>query len=44
VLAPLVGAIGVDAMRRANDSVERETDKASPAAAARRLLEGLAPR
>jgi len=36
-LAPLVGAIRVEAMRRANYMVDRDRDKASPAAAARWL-------
>lgn len=36
-LRPLVGAIGIDAMRRANQSVDGAADKLSPAEAARRL-------
>ena len=36
-LAPLVGAIPVEAMRRANYMVDRDREKASPAAAARWL-------
>jgi osmoprotectant transport system permease protein len=38
-LRPLVGAIDVDAMREANYRVDRDEDKASPAAAARWLEE-----
>ncbi len=38
-LEPLVGAIAVDAMREANLMVDRDEDKASPAAAARWLAE-----
>jgi osmoprotectant transport system permease protein len=38
-LAPLRGAITVEAMRRANLMVDRETDKQSPAAAATWLLQ-----
>nr|WP_208408238.1 ABC transporter permease/substrate-binding protein [Variibacter gotjawalensis] len=37
-LKPLVGAISVDAMRKANLMVDRDTDKLSPAAAAATLL------
>ncbi|MBV8594322.1 MAG: ABC transporter permease subunit, partial [Caulobacteraceae bacterium] len=36
-LRPLVGAIGVQAMREANYSVDRDTDKVAPAAAAAAL-------
>jgi glycine betaine/choline ABC-type transport system substrate-binding protein len=36
-LAPLVGAIGIDAMREANLSVIRELDPLTPEEAARRL-------
>jgi osmoprotectant transport system permease protein len=36
-LRPLVGAIPVEAMRKANLSVDRDTDKATPAAAAKAL-------
>ncbi len=39
-LRPLVGSIGVEAMRRANLLVDRESDKLSPAAAAKTLLTG----
>jgi osmoprotectant transport system permease protein len=38
-LLPLVGAIPIDAMREANQRVDRDTDKLSPAAAARWLNE-----
>jgi osmoprotectant transport system permease protein len=38
-LSPLIGAIDVEAMREANYRVDRDTDKASPAAAARWLEE-----
>ncbi|WP_374469045.1 glycine betaine ABC transporter substrate-binding protein [Phenylobacterium sp.] len=41
-LRPLVGAISVEAMRAANYSVDRDTGKASPAAAARALDGALA--
>ena len=37
-LRPLVGRIGIDAMRRANLMVDRDTDKRTPAAAARWLM------
>jgi osmoprotectant transport system permease protein len=37
VLRPLIGKISVDAMRAANLSVDRDTDKASPAQAAKAL-------
>jgi osmoprotectant transport system permease protein len=37
-LRPLIGAIPVERMREANYMVDRDTDKASPAAAARWLL------
>lgn len=36
-LRPLVGAVSVEAMRAANYSVDRDTDKATPAEAARAL-------
>ena len=36
-LRPLIGAIPVEAMRPANLSVDRDTDKATPAQAARAL-------
>jgi osmoprotectant transport system permease protein len=36
-LRPLIGAIPVETMRRANLSVDRDTDKATPEAAARAL-------
>ena len=39
-LRPLVGSIGVEAMRRANLLVDRETDKLSPEAAAKTLQPG----
>ncbi|HEY0325526.1 MAG TPA: ABC transporter permease/substrate-binding protein, partial [Allosphingosinicella sp.] len=39
-LRPLVGAIGVDRMRQANLMVDRDTDKRTPAEAARWLLGG----
>ncbi len=39
-LRPLVGSIGVESMRRANLLVDRESDKSSPEAAAKTLLEG----
>ncbi len=38
-LRPLVGAIPVEAMRRANLAVDRDRDKATPAQAARMLCE-----
>jgi len=38
-LRPLLGAIDVDAMRAANYAVDRETDKRTPAAAARQLAQ-----
>ena len=38
-LSPLVGAIDIDAMRRANLMVDREKDKRTPGEAARQLLE-----
>jgi len=41
-LAPLVGKISVEAMRAANYSVDRDTDKATPAEAARALEAALA--
>jgi osmoprotectant transport system permease protein len=40
-LQPLIGAIGVERMRRANLMVDRDTDKKTPAEAARWLLGGL---
>jgi osmoprotectant transport system permease protein len=40
-LRPLIGAIGVDRMRQANLLVDRDTDKKTPAEAARWLLGGL---
>lgn len=42
-LRPLIGAIPVAAMRQANYMVDRDTDKASPDAAARWLERRLAP-
>ena len=39
-LRPLVGSLTVDAMRRANLLVDRESDKLSPQAAAKALLKG----
>jgi osmoprotectant transport system permease protein len=36
-LKPLIGAIDVSMMRQANYSVDRQTDKATPVAAAARL-------
>lgn len=39
-LAPLVGRITVEAMRRANLLVDRDTDKVAPAVAARTLIPG----
>lgn len=42
-LRPLVGAISVEAMRAANYSVDRDTDKRSPAEAARALEPRPAP-
>jgi osmoprotectant transport system permease protein len=42
-LRPLVGAISVEAMRAANYSVDRDTDKRSPAEAARALKPRSAP-
>lgn len=38
-LRPMIGAIPIDAMREANLMVDRDTDKATPAAAARWLAE-----
>lgn len=40
-LAPLVGAIGIEAMREANLAVIREADPLTPEEAARRLWEGV---
>ena len=37
-LRPLVGRFGIDAMRRANLMVDRDTDKRTPADAARWLM------
>ena len=42
-LQPLVGAVGVDAMRHANLLVDRDADKRSPGEAARELAAGLKP-
>jgi osmoprotectant transport system permease protein len=42
-LSPLIGAIPVDAMRAANFSVDRDQDKATPAAAARTLAAAMTP-
>jgi osmoprotectant transport system permease protein len=45
-IAPLIGAIDLAAMRKANDSVDRDADKLAPREAARRLLStlpGLSP-
>lgn len=39
-LRPMVDAVGIDAMRRANLMVDRDTDKRTPAAAARWLFKG----
>jgi osmoprotectant transport system permease protein len=41
-LRPLVGRVGIAAMRAANLSVDRDADKLDPAEAARRLAAGLA--
>jgi osmoprotectant transport system permease protein len=38
-LQPLIGAIPIERMREANMMVDRDTDKQSPAAAARWLAE-----
>lgn len=42
-LEPLVGAVGVERMRQANLMVDRDSDKATPRAAARWLAAGLRP-
>ncbi len=42
-LAPLVGAIPVEAMREANYTVDRSEDKLTPREAARRLLGEVLP-
>jgi osmoprotectant transport system permease protein len=43
VLKPLIGKIDVTAMRAANLSIDRDTDKASPAQAAAALAAKLPP-